>query len=149
MLRLHCLAGALFIAVAAINPAHAVDPIGLWLIADGTAKVRIFPCGEAICGTVAWLSEPLDAETGRPQTDKLNVEPHLRSRPMLGVSVILSMQRRSEDNKWIGRIYNPDDGKTYQASIEMLDGSRLKVEGCETVLSAMWCDAQIWTRSSN
>jgi len=148
MLRLHCLAGALFIAVAAINPAHAVDPIGLWLIADGTAKVRIFPCGEAICGTVAWLSEPLDAETGRPQTDKLNVEPQLRSRPMLGVSVILSMQRRSEDNRWIGRIYNPDDGKTYQASIEMLDGSRLKVEGCEMVLSAVWCDAQIWTRSN-
>ena len=148
MLRLHCLAATFFIAVATIGPAHAVDPIGLWLIADGTAKVRIFPCGEAICGTVAWLSEPLDAETGRPQTDKLNADPQLRSRPMLGVSVVLGMHRRSEDNKWIGRIYNPDDGKTYQASIEILDGSRLKIEGCETVLSAVWCDTQIWSRSN-
>jgi uncharacterized protein (DUF2147 family) len=135
-----------FLALIAFFPATAANatsnPIGLWLVQDGSARVRIFACGEALCGNVVWLSQPTDAETGQPQKDKLNIDPQLRARPILGVSVVLGMQRIGEDNKWTGRLYNPDDGNTYRGTIELLDPTHLKVQGCVTV----YCQVEIWTR---
>jgi uncharacterized protein (DUF2147 family) len=138
-----CFAAAAVMAVAAILPANAADPTGTWLVQDGTAKVRVFPCEEAFCGNVAWLLQPIDTATGKPLTDKLNVNPQLRNRPMLGVAVLLRMQRSGEENKWRGKTYNPDDGKTYAGSIELVAPTRLKVEGCYMI----YCQSEYWTRS--
>ena len=143
MTKLFCVT-ACVVALAAFDPAIAAEPAGTWLIQDGTAKVRVYACGEAVCGTVVWLSQPNDTETGLPQTDKLNADPQLRARPILGVQVVLGMQRMGEDNKWIGRIYNPDDGNTYTGSIELLNATRLKVQGCV----AIHCQVEFWTRSN-
>ena len=148
MARMSCRIAAAVTAVAivlpATVPASAADPTGTWLIPDRTAKVHIVACGEALCGTVVWLSQPNDARTGKPQTDKLNADPKMRGRPMLGVGIVLGMQRRGEDNKWLGRIYNPDDGNTYWGSIELINFKRLKVEGCISI----YCQTEIWTRSN-
>lgn len=143
MTRIYCFAVAAALAIAALAQANAADVTGTWLIQDTTAKVRIYLCGEALCGNVAWLSQPLDAVTGKPQTDKLNADPEKRSRAILGVAIVLGMQRNSEENKWFGRIYNPDDGNTYRASIELIDQMRLKIEACVSI----YCQAEIWTRS--
>jgi uncharacterized protein (DUF2147 family) len=142
MARIYCFAAAAVLALAAIIPANAADVTGLWLIQDTTARVRIFSCGELMCGNVVWLSQPLDTETGKPQTDKLNADPEKRSRAMLGIAVFLGLQRNSEENKWMGRIYNPDDGSTYRGSIELIDQSRLKLEACVSI----YCQVEIWTR---
>ena len=144
MTRIFCFAAAALWALAAVIPANALDVTGTWLIQDTTAKVRIYLCGEALCGNVAWLSQLLDDVTGKPQTDKLNADPDKRSRAMLGVPIVLGMQRNGEENKWIGLIYNPDDGNTYRSSIELVDQMRLKVEACV----AIYCQTEIWTRSN-
>lgn len=144
MTRVFCSTAAVVIALAAIVPAHAGDPTGTWLIPDRTAKVRIVACGEAMCGSVVWLSKPNDAATGKPQTDKLNSDLDKRRRPMLGVPIILGMQRNGEDNKWWGRIYNPDDGNTYRASLEAVGALRLKVRACV----AIYCQTEIWARTN-
>jgi uncharacterized protein (DUF2147 family) len=136
-------AAAAVFMLAAVIPAFASDPTGTWLVADGTAKVRIIACGEAVCGTVVWLSQPMDAATGQPKTDKLNSDPAKRSRPMLGVEVILGMQRRGEDATWSGQIYNPDSGNIYNGSIALTDPTRLRVKGCVLI----FCKTEIWTRS--
>jgi uncharacterized protein (DUF2147 family) len=147
MTRTHCLslsAGLLaLLAIASATSAVAGDPIGTWLVEDRTARIRIAACGNALCGTIVWLSEPNDSATGKPQTDKLNSDPQLRSRPMLGVPVVIGMQRESED-KWTGQIYNPDDGNTYRGSIELIGPTRLRVRGCWTI----YCETQTWTRSN-
>ena len=130
-------------ALAAITPANAAEPIGTWLVQDRTAKVRIVACGEAICGTVIWLSQPNDKVTGKPQLDKLNADPRMRSRPMLGVPVLIGLQRSGEDNRWFGRIYNPDDGNTYQGVIEFINARQLRVRACV----AIYCQSETWTRS--
>ncbi len=143
MTRMFCVTVCV-IALAAFNPAMAADLTGTWLVQDGTAKVRVYACGEALCGTVVWLSQPNDTETGQPQTDKLNADPQLRARPILGVQVVLGMQRMGEDNKWIGRIYNPDDGNTYKGTIELLNATQLKIQGCVSI----HCQSEIWRRSN-
>jgi uncharacterized protein (DUF2147 family) len=135
---------AVTIALAALpEPANAYDPTGIWLTKDGAAKVRLFNCGEALCGSIVWLAQPLDTDDGKPQTDRLNADRQLRNRPVVGIKVVLDMQRMTEDNIFLGRIYNPEDGNTYNGSVELLDPARLKVTGCV----AIHCQTEIWTRS--
>ena len=47
-------------------------------------------------------------------------------------------------DKWKkGRIYNPEDGKSYKSSIRLDDDPNvLKVKGC----IAFFCQSQYWTR---
>jgi Uncharacterized protein conserved in bacteria (DUF2147) len=57
--------------------AQTSGPVGVWLTQKGDAQVRVAPCGAALCGTIVWLKDPIDSETGRPITDKAQS----RSRP--------------------------------------------------------------------
>jgi uncharacterized protein (DUF2147 family) len=46
-------------------------------------------------------------------------------------------------DRWSGRIYNADDGKTYDGSVTLQGSTSLKIEGCV----AMFCGSEIWTRT--
>jgi uncharacterized protein (DUF2147 family) len=124
------------------SPAQARDPLGLWLTKDRDAKVRVTDCGGSLCGTIVWLADPIDKETGKPATDKLNPDPSRRNRPMIGVR-IFGMQPAGT-NRWSGPIYNADDGKTYSGSVELLDPNSLKIQGC----FGPFCNYEIWTRTN-
>src|ERR1700732_4008191 len=56
-------AAAAAILVFSTLPALAVDPSGVWLTQDGDAHIKFASCGQAYCGTVVWLRDPLDPET--------------------------------------------------------------------------------------
>ncbi len=142
MTRLFFVFAALF-ALPLAAPASAGELTGLWLVQDRTAKVRIVPCGDAFCGTVVWLSEVNDRETGRPKLDKLNSNPQLRSRPIMGVPVLMSLQG-SDGVKWSGQIYNPDDGNTYRGTVELQGANQLKVRACV----AIFCQSETWDRTN-
>jgi len=60
---------------------------------------------------------------------------------VVGIS-ILSGMKPTGDGSWKGNIYNPEDGKTYSASM-MLQGASLKVQGCAL---AIICKTQMWSR---
>lgn len=135
---------ALF-SVSAVGVANAVMPVtGTWLSADGGTKVRVSECGSnKLCGRVVWLNEPIDPATGKPKTDKRNSDPAKRSRPLIGVPVVNGMTP-SGDNKWSGKIYNADDGKTYDAHVTLVSADAMRVQGC--VLSVL-CKSQTWKRA--
>jgi len=133
---------AALLALSVAAPAYANDPTGLWLVQDRTAKVRIAPCGEALCGAVVWLSEVNDRDTGRPKVDKLNSNPQLRSRPIMGVPILISL--RSSGARWAGQIYNPDDGNTYSGTVELQSPTQLRVRACVTI----FCQSETWTRTN-
>lgn len=118
------------------------SPQGTWISSDGGTKVRVSDCGGALCGTVVWLREPVDA-TGRPKTDRHNPDESKRSRPMLGLQVIHGM-RPSGANKWSGEIYNADDGKTYRSHLTLLSDNHARVEGCVLV----FCKGENWQRTN-
>ena len=131
------------LALAIAGPAVASDPTGLWLTKDKDARVRVADCSGALCGTVVWLKDPIDPATGKPVTDKHNADASKRSRPLMGVEVVIGMKPSGTPDKWTGQIYNSDDGKTYRGSIALQDATNLKVEGC--VLG--FCESEIWTRT--
>ena len=133
-------------ALVGAAPARAQGagvPDGIWLTQAGDAKVRVSRCGGGLCGTVVWLREPIDPATGKPQVDDKNPNPALARRPIIGLSLFSGM-RPAGSNRWSGRIYNADDGKTYASKISVSAPGTLRVEGCVGTL----CGGEDWSRSS-
>jgi len=104
------------------------SPVGTWLAKDG-ARIRISPCGRNLCGFIVQSSPQIDPATGRPMTDKNNVDPAKRNRPLVGVETLISMQPNGP-GKWSGRLYNDDDGMIYPGNLIELGPSSIKIEGC-------------------
>jgi uncharacterized protein (DUF2147 family) len=127
---------AFAIIVLTLAPAAAApaDPTGEWLVEKGLARIRIVNCDNTLWGVVAWQR--------RADTDRNNPDPRLRSRPTLGMPVLLGM-KAVERNRWEGRIYNSQDGRTYQANISLRNPNVLQVRGC--VLGFM-CGGEDWRR---
>lgn len=118
--------------------------LGLWSTKEGKSHVRIEPCGDNLCGTIVWLKEPLDDETGAPKVDKYNKDEGQRTKPLIGLKMLTDFPLDGDgDDKWSGgRIYNPENGKTYRSKLKLLETGQLKVSGC--VL--FFCDGQTWDR---
>jgi uncharacterized protein (DUF2147 family) len=135
------LGGANFIA-----PAHAADPFGTWFTAEGKSQVRIVNCGGALCGSLIWLKEPNDPDTGKPKLDKHNTDASKQSRPVLGIPIVLDMKPSSTPNKWDGDVYNAEDGRTYSGSFTMTGANTAELKGC--VLGGLICKSQTWTRAN-
>jgi len=113
----------------------AADPIGEWRVSKGYATIRIADCDGRLWGVVA-------SET-HPSLDSKNPDPKLRSRPTLGMPILLSMAR-TKRNRWDGQIYNSQDGHTYSANISLVNPNTLKVEGC---FLGFLCGGEDWTRT--
>jgi uncharacterized protein (DUF2147 family) len=113
---------------------------GVWIMENGKVTVRIAPCGPNLCGTVIALKKPLNKQ-GKPKVDKENPNAALRSRPIIGLTILSNMEPKS-DNKWAGTIYNADDGRTYSSYMK-LSGDRMKVKGCVAFI----CKSMNFTRT--
>jgi len=114
--------------------AQPADPTGVWLVAKQIARIRIVNCDGKLWGVIVWEA--------RPGIDNKNPDPNLRSRPTLGMPVLLGMTQ-SKANQWDGQIYNSEDGHTYSASIILLNDNYLRVKGC---FLAILCGGETWTR---
>ncbi len=69
----------------------------------------------------------------------------MRSRPIIGVAIVLGMKPAGAD-QWKGRVYNAEDGKTYTGSLILQNANTLKLQGC--MLGGVICKSSIWTRAS-
>ncbi|MGE3147701.1 MAG: DUF2147 domain-containing protein [Pseudorhodoplanes sp.] len=131
-------------SIATVDSGAAADPRGTWLTATGDAQIRIANCGaETYSGTVIWLKQPLDPDTGRPALDKQNPDASKRSRPIIGIPILISMRANGAD-RWVGKIYNAEDGNTYEGNISTQSVKTLRVEGC----LFGFCQSQNWERAN-
>jgi uncharacterized protein (DUF2147 family) len=126
---------ALSLTMLAVSPAFA-DPTGDWRVADGTATVRIKHCGAGLCGFIASTSTP----AGR---DDHNPDPRLRSRSVLGIEILINLQKAGE-NVWSGTTYNAEDGQTYSVKVSLQSEQALQIQGC--VPGGGACGSETWAR---
>lgn len=123
---------------------HANELAGEWATQGDAAHVRIERCTAApdlLCGLITWLWEPIDAE-GEPIRDKHNPDPQLRAQSVIGLSLLKDFRRSANGGPLDGRIYNPENGRTYRASLKLRSRDILEVKGCLLIV----CDAQVWRR---
>lgn len=135
-LLLVCAVGLAAPVLAAGTP----GPMGMWQVRDGRAKVKVDRCGRTLCAKIVWLKEPNDS-AGLPLTDGNNVNPALRSRPILQLPIAYDMVQQSE-TRWSGTVYDPERGKAYDGSLTLLDDGRLEVKGCLLFI----CESNYWQR---
>jgi uncharacterized protein (DUF2147 family) len=113
-------AGAPRSAAAATPPPPATPLDGEWTVQDGSARMRLGACGgeSSICGHTAWTRDP-------PGIDHRNPDPAKRQNSIIGTQILIDM-RPAKPNRWEGRIYNPRDGKFYDASVTLRGGLSLR-----------------------
>ncbi len=127
-------------------PARSADTAhGLWATPGLGSQVALQACGQdgqELCGSIVWLWEAEDA-AGQVRTDLKNPQPDRRAKPLVGAQ-ILSGFRRGDDGVWRGgRLYNPDDGRSYTGTLRMLPSGVLQLEGCAL---RVFCKKQVWRR---
>ena len=146
-------ATAIVLGFAFLSPAYAAnadDVLGAWLTQKGNSKVTIYKCGknnDRFCGRITWLKEPNypagDPEAGQPKHDRENPDASQRSRAIMGMNLVWGFKFDGE--KWSeGKIYNPEDGKTYSCYMELVAPNKLKVRGYVGV--SLLGKAVEWTR---
>ena len=127
--------------------ATPADPSGTWLTEDGRARIRVERCGpqeKNVCGYVVWLKVPL-SDKGQPRLDFKNPDPKKQTRPSLGHQLIMGLKPNA-DSRFEGKIYNSEEGKSYDVTIWSEQPTELSIRGC---MLAILCGSQTWTRVSD
>ncbi|WEF32716.1 DUF2147 domain-containing protein [Pseudoduganella chitinolytica] len=127
------------LALAAL-PLRAAPPpeSGRWITASGNLEVEIAPCGDALCGTVSKvLGNRSMSHPGQPM-------PAADSRPVPGMQLLTGL-RSVGDGTWQGRLYNRENGQTYDCRLRLAAPDRLEVQ--PTGLPAM-APPQVWRRAA-
>ena len=141
-------AAAMLLASGSQSHAASADPTGYWMKPDAEreSKILVFKCGKSkkqLCAKIAWLKDPEDSR-GRPLHDVRNESPSLRDRPIVGLAIFSGLNP-SAPSTWTGTIYNPEDGKTYTATLTVLSRSKILLKGCKAWLL---CGERQWLRTS-
>ena len=127
--------------------------MGTWLTASGVAQVRLGPCPDVasgpLCGFIVGLINPKgpDGQVVAPDvaTDYRNENPSLRSRKVIGKPLIWGFKKTADPNTFEdGKIYNGENGKTYNANISLQPDGKLRLRGY--VGTPMFGETQLWTR---
>lgn len=125
--------------VLAVTPAFAAAPVnGRWLTPDRDSVIEIGSCGTTVCGRIGRLLKPVQ---GGPATDRNNPDASLRSRPLVGLPILIGFI--DAGGEWRGRIYDPRAGKTYRSTLALAGEGVLRVKGC----IAFFCQTQEWRRA--
>jgi len=106
-------------APAVSTLASSNSPLGVWLTEEKEGKVRIEECGSNLCGYA------IDKKSNQN-----------------GEQVLINM--KPGNNKWSGRIFDPNTGSSYDSTIAMKGTDTLRVQGC--AFGGMFCGGQTWTR---
>ncbi len=134
---------ALCLAVVALTPgAHAQTVQDEWWTPAFSARVKLSPCDDKLCGSIVWAWD----DTPGGASDK---------RPLAGQRIISGMKLEQGDKAhqgdkagqgaspvYRGNIYNPEDGQTYKATMRLKSANTLLVEGCVLFI----CREQVWRR---
>ena len=137
------LAGLLLSAAAAAAEAPP-NVLGRWMTEGGKSHVQIYPCGPHLCGRIAWLREP-NGKDGLAKVDLKNPDQAKRSQRILGLVMLWNMAKAGDPGAWeSGRIYNPEDGETYKATMTLRPDGKLRVRGYVGI--SLLGKSQFWER---
>ena len=121
--------------------AIADSPQGKWSAPNGEFTIKLSQCGKTLCGNIVRLKEPTYAN-GKTKIDRHNENKSLRARPLIGLA-LLSDMKPSGQGSWEGKVYNPEDGQTYNATI-MLRGGTIQLQGC---VAGIFCKTEKFVRA--
>lgn len=111
------------LAIVVTSPALANElPLGQWARGDGNARVRIAPCGEALCATNTFIKDTSDGEA-------------------VGDRLVMNVKPAGE-GKLAGKAYDPKRERTYAITISF-SGASMSTRGC---IVGVLCKTVQWSK---
>ena len=120
--------------------AGEADIEGRWLSGDKTGWIEIRLVDGRPVGVAAGATDPADAN----RVDTLNPDPMMRSRSLLGITILDGFAYAGEHVWKGGTIYDPNSGNTYKSTMTLVDRNTLKVRGYIGV--SLFGRSDVWTR---
>jgi uncharacterized protein (DUF2147 family) len=110
--------------------------VGDWLVESQDAVIHIEQVDDEYQGYILWQlhdtygPEDGPALNGKIVTDRHNPDPALRSQPLTGLRLLKGLRYDAAGRKWIhGRVYNSENGRTYNCLVRLLSSNRLQLRG--------------------
>ena len=145
----------LVLALTAVLPAAVASDaqppqpgvFGRWLSQGKDGVIDLSICDDGtLCGRLTWFLPGPDDAGKPPPADEHNPDPALRGRPLCGL-VILGGFKPSSDRDWVdGRVYDPDNGKIYHATMRLAKNGTLRLRGYIGI--PLFGQTQVWTRAA-
>ncbi|MHB8666578.1 MAG: DUF2147 domain-containing protein [Burkholderiales bacterium] len=139
---------ALFIAgLSATALADSMSPVGLWTtIDDATNKpkslVRVTEQDGVISGTVEKILDPAKQDS---KCDECASDDPRKGKPVIGMTILTGLKKDGDNVYDGGRILDPNNGKTYNAKVTVIDGGK-KLEMRGSIL--FFGRTQTWIRAN-
>jgi uncharacterized protein (DUF2147 family) len=120
------------IAALAVQAAAASNSSieGVWRSPGGNSIMKIAPCGDGPCGTVAWASDRAKKDSSKATNQ------------LVGTALLTNL-KQDKKGRWEGKLFIPDQNMRVTAKIQRVGATQLRVSGCAA--GKMLCKAQIWT----
>jgi uncharacterized protein (DUF2147 family) len=125
---------------------------GDWLVQSRDAVIRIERQGDHYEGRIVWqLHDAYGPEDGaeldgKVVTDRNNPDPSLRAQPLTGLRMLWGLRYDPGRSLWVdGRVYNSENGKTYQCQVRLRDNDHLILRGYIGI--SMLGGSTTWTRT--
>ena len=119
------------VIAAALQASAPASIEGTWRSPGGNSVITIAPCGDALCGTVAWASEKAKKDSAKTTSQLVGTQ-------------ILTGLKPDKRGRWQGKLFIPDRNMRVTAKIERSGSDQLKVSGCAVGKSL--CKSALWTR---
>ena len=115
---------------------NADQIVGIWWNNEKTSKIQVEKKDGKYIGTIVYIV-PEKYENGQPPKDDKNPDPALRSRSKIGIRILEGFVYNEKEKNWVnGRIYDPNNGKTYDCYSWLENKDLLKLKGF--ILGMRW-----------
>lgn len=104
-----------------------------WIRPYSNVKMETSECGGKLCGWVVWATPDAEQDAREGGVQKL-----------VGTE-LLQDYRQTASNRWQGRVFVPDMGRTFYSTITQIDPDALKISGC--IMGGLLCKSQVWHKA--
>lgn len=132
------------LATAARAQPEANTITGVWLTAAEDGYIQIFEENGAYFGKTVG-EPPGSGDSDGPEKDVHNPDPAKRDRSLLGIRILKGFEYNGEGRWEDGEAYDPNNGKSYSAWIELAEPDKLKLRGYIGI--SLLGRTEIWTRA--
>lgn len=130
------------VAYGQSEAAEANTLLGVWITKDAKSHVEISQANGTYSGRIVWLRDSI--KYGKPALDDKNPDETLRSRPVLGMTIMRDFVYGGDMVWTSGKVYDPESGNDYSGKMTLVDPSTLDLRGY--VLVPLFGRTERWTR---
>ncbi|MCK9381216.1 MAG: DUF2147 domain-containing protein [Sulfuritalea sp.] len=106
--------------------AQSMSPVGLWQTIDDETKkpksfVRITEKDGLISGAIEKIVDPAKQDS---KCDECASDDPRKGKPVIGMTILSDLKKDGDDVWSGGRILDPNNGKTYNAKVTLIEGGK-------------------------